>query len=53
MLKSVLAASGALLLASVAIPVNAKTVVVTGNPLANVKLLESPSAVIKDGVRVR
>jgi len=53
MLKSVLAASGALLLAAPALPVTAETVAVTGNPLANVKLLESPSAVIKDGVRVR
>ena len=53
MLKSVLAASGALLPAAPALPVNAETVAVTGNPLANVKLLESPSAFIKGGVRVR
>lgn len=53
MLKSVLAASGALLLAAPALPVNAETVAVTGNPLASVKLLESPSAVIKGGVHVR
>ena len=51
-LKSVLAASGALLLASVAIPVNAETVVVTAGHMIDVAkgiTLDEPVVVTTDG----